>query len=454
PGGHTVEPALLPDGPALDVQFKPRYNIYLAGEKHAEFIVKANPSPELVLLPEKKTGSVTKLDNLHGGILFRSAATGHRFEPFLPYGYYASCDGFLCDKDYAAKIKAYQALGLNSMISLTTVQDSRPAYELMDGLDMRYMYNLRDSYKNLTAVREQVAVIRDFEGLYSYWGADEPDGHQDPFDLLPQARDAIRQLDPYHPVSVTLNCQDFYFDEYTAGADLIMEDVYPIGINSTFNKWGTPCNATYGDCGCDNCAGTVQDVPTRLDTLARYETWLGRWPKTKAHNPQTFHGEGYWARDPTDDEEVAMNALALHHGAKLIASWVWPFTPSLGTIMGRFGAAVARNPVRDFVVGGQPVPLAVAGGGRADAPRLVDAACWIAERGDRVLVSVVNGGYDAIDADVSVVLPRGLVVKAREAVVWGAGSWAWTSDEHRGGGGVLTLRGQAGMATNMIIVRV
>ncbi|KAG5970274.1 hypothetical protein E4U55_001761, partial [Claviceps digitariae] len=262
PGGQTVAPPYLSGGPALDVQFKSRYNIYLAGEQQAEFVVKANPSlwhgqswpnlkrdspsappplvftislqsnnqvlvssqfnisnnnppsappqtavfafdlaqanltprlepyevvlsgadpsgnnhvsviSEFVFLPEKTTGSVTKLDNLHGGILFRSAATGHKFEPFLPFGYYASCDGFLCDKDYEAKVKAYQALGMNSMVSLTTVEDSRHVYELMDGLDMRYMYNLRDSYKNLTAVREQVSVIRDFEGLYSYWGAD------------------------------------------------------------------------------------------------------------------------------------------------------------------------------------------------------------------------------------------------------------------------------------------
>ncbi|KAG6014698.1 hypothetical protein E4U41_004783 [Claviceps citrina] len=340
---------------------------------------------------------------------------------------------------------------MNSLVSLTTVQDSRPAYELMDELDLRYMYNLRESYKNLTAVREQVSVIRDFEGLYSYWGADEPDGHQDPFHLLPEARDAIRQLDPYHPVSVTLNCQDFYFEEYTAGADLIMEDVYPIGINSTFSKWGTPCNATYGDCGCDNCRGGVGDVPARLDTLSRHETWLGLWPKTKAHNPQTFHGEGYWSRNPTDGEEVAMNALALHHGARLIAAWVWPFTDSLGETMGRLGAAVSRPPVRDLIVLGRAVRLDVPGPGPGPGHGgLVDAACWIGEQGQegKVLVSVVNTGYDAVDGEVAVVLPDGLVARSREAVVWGNG--AWTLD----GRGVLKLRGQEGMATNMIIVRV
>lgn len=128
---------------------------------------------ELMFLPEKKTGSVAKLDNLNGGFLFRSPATKNMFEPFLPYGYYASCDNFLCDKDYVKKVKAYKDLGLNSMVSLTTVQKSRATYEYMDTLDLRYMYDLRGSYKNLTAVKEQVSVIRDFEGIYSYWGADE-----------------------------------------------------------------------------------------------------------------------------------------------------------------------------------------------------------------------------------------------------------------------------------------
>lgn len=246
---------------------------------------------------------------------------------------------------------------------------------------------------------------------------------------------------------MTLNCQNFYFDEYTAGAEIIMEDAYPIGINSSFSKWGTPCNATYGDCGCDNCQGNVQDVSSRLDTLARYETWLGLWPKTKAHNPQTFHGEGYWSRDPTDEEVVAMNALAFHHGAKLIAGWVWPFTDSLGKTMGSFGAKVSRSPVREFVVTGELIQLDIAGIHNDDASSMVDAACWVGKQSNKVLVSVVNGGHEAIDAEVSISLPRGLVVKGLEAVVWGNGTWTWTA-------GVLKLGKQSAMATNMVIIHV
>lgn len=266
-----------------------------------------------------------------------------------------------------------------------------------------------------------------------------PDGHQDPFHLLPEARDTIRKLDPYHPVSVNLNCQNFYFKEYTAGADFIMEDVYPIGINSTFSKWGTPCNATYGDCGCDNCEGNVQDVGRRLDDLARYEGYHGLWPKTKAHNPQSFHGEGYWLRDPTREEEVAMNALGFQHGAKAVASWVWPTSEALAGVHGEFAKVVARKPVREFIVGAVARRVGVQGAGE-----VVEAAYW--ELGKQVLLSVVNGGYEPIGDDVVISLPESLAIKAKESVVWGNGTWTLEGSEVR-------LKGQSAMSTNMIILR-
>ena len=155
----------------LEPSMKP-YKVVLFGATE-QGMSNVTASSELLYLPEKKSGSVARLDNLNGGFEFRNAATGGKFVPFLPYGYYASCDGFLCATNYTAQIKAYQALGLNSMVSLATVQDASDAYKFMDSIDMRYMYDLRGSYMNLTAVQEQVSVIRDYDSIYSYWGADE-----------------------------------------------------------------------------------------------------------------------------------------------------------------------------------------------------------------------------------------------------------------------------------------
>ena len=265
-----------------------------------------------------------------------------------------------------------------------------------------------------------------------------PDGWQDPFSAPVLAYDLIRELDPYHPVAVVLNCQNYYFAEYTVGADIIMEDVYPIGINSTWSKWGTACNTTLGDCGCDNCQGNVQDVSTRLDTLSQYETWLGLWPKTKIHNPQSFHGQDYWFRDPSPDEEHVMCLLALNHGAQGIISWVYPTSQILGAAHGALSKVVTRSPVVDFVVGGDrphEIPVAIPG------TDVVDAAYWVV--GKKMLVSVVNGGYVDIHQTVSISAPNATIISS---VPWGS-NVNWKLENFK-----LSVSKLPAMATSLIIV--
>ncbi|OAA58002.1 hypothetical protein SPI_06887 [Niveomyces insectorum RCEF 264] len=436
-------------------------------------------SGALLYLPEKATGSVTRLDNLYGGFLFRSSATQGQFEPFFPYGFYAAYDGFLAnatDHTSAARVLgSYTAVGgLNAMTPLTQYPQSAAAFAYMAATDLRIQFDLREGYTNLTWVAEQVTAARDNAALFSYWSADEPDGHQDPFDAPVAARDTIRRIDPYHPVAVVLNCRDYYFGPYTAGADVVMEDVYPVGTNATWSKWGTACNATLGDCGCDGCAGgahAVQDVRDRLDTLRRYETWLGRWPATKVHNPQSFHGEGYWARDPTVTEEWAMVLLAVNHGALGIVSWVYPAADALVAAHGQLAQVLAATtgPVARFVVANDRPQVLTAddhssssggGGGsggsgnggnvRTSHPAdNVDVACW--RRGDQLLVSVVNGGDDDYEGPVTIALPTGLAppgktFRAIEAVPWGNLTWSWS-------GTVLSTPSIPALATSLLVLR-
>lgn len=264
-----------------------------------------------------------------------------------------------------------------------------------------------------------------------------PDGWQDPFNATLLSRDVIREIDPYHPIAVTLNCQDYYFGEYTAGTDIIMADVYPIGINSTYSKWGTPVNSTYGDAGCDNCQGNVQDVSERFDRLAQYERWLGRWPKTKAQNPQSFHGEDYWLRDPTVEEGVAMAALGYNHDSKGVTSWLWPTTNDLAKIHGKFASVVNQEPVVDFIVLSKAVQVVV--------PDLdvLDVAYW--KHGNEILVNAVNGGYEALDHTVKIPLPDDVTPKEVKESVWGDGTWAIED-------GSLRLSKVSLMSTNMVIL--
>ena len=68
---------------------------------------------------------------------------------------------------------------------------------------------------------------------------DEPDGWEDPQNGTTIAYDTINSLDGYHPVSLVLNCENYFFPEYTVGTDIVMQDTYMIGNNVTFSsQWG------------------------------------------------------------------------------------------------------------------------------------------------------------------------------------------------------------------------
>ncbi|RFU81245.1 glycoside hydrolase subgroup catalytic core [Trichoderma arundinaceum] len=370
---------------------KPRlepYQVVLqATRKKGKKKFKFNVTSELFVLPAKKKGSTARIDNLSGGLFFRNSTPGSQFEPFLPYGFYAPCKGFLCDGvNTTANIKAYRDRRIKTIVPMMPISEAtRPVFDHLNSIDLRFMYELHHAYKNLSAVKEQVAAIKDSDALYAYRGFDEPDGHQDPLAPIMKAGSMIRQMDPYHPVAVTLNCQNYYFEDYTKSADIIMEDVYPLGARITVSKFGTPCNATYGNCGCDNCGATVRDVASRLQDLAQYEQWLNLWPKPKIHNLQSFSGgENRLLGGPNADEVVAMSALALNHGAKGINPWVWPVDDKLAAIHGKFANVVNKGLVRDAITKTRAKRFSIPG-----YPDL-DLSYWLLNR--TMVMSLVNTG--------------------------------------------------------------
>lgn len=90
----------------------------------------------LLYLPSKPNGSVTRIDNLRGGLYFSNPSTNHIFAPFFPYGFYAAYDGFLRHND-TSLIDQYAALGLNAMTPLTSFNDSGPMLDYMFRMSTR-----------------------------------------------------------------------------------------------------------------------------------------------------------------------------------------------------------------------------------------------------------------------------------------------------------------------------
>ncbi|GAM33624.1 hypothetical protein TCE0_011f00663 [Talaromyces pinophilus] len=389
---------------------------------------------QLFYLPDKSTGSVTKIDNLNGNLLYKNNATNDTFVPFFAFGFYTSYGGYL--ETSLENVQAYYNLGYSAIHPIPTFSDNLTTIlDYMDELNLMFQYDMRGTYTNLTSVVEQVNAIKDYSALLAWYTADEPDGNQDALNATTLAYETITQIDKYHPIGLVLNCQNYYFEEYSAGADYLMEDAYPIGINATWSKWGTPCNTTYGDCGCDNCVGELQDVSNRIDDIAKYQEYLGAWSKPIWAVPQSFDGEGYWSRNPTVDETWVMNQLALNHGAKSIMLWTFPTLDDLAAANSQQSKVLTKSPVLEFITGGQPTPISIAGF------ELLDISYWIV--GQQAMVSVVNLDYVDTSSAVEIALP--FTASSIVSSPWGNTSWELS-------GNALNAQSLNALVTSLVVL--
>lgn len=146
--------------------------------------------------------------------------------------------------------------------------------------------------------------------------------------------------------------------------------------------------------------------------------------------------------------------LALHRGATGIFGWTWPGSAALFDVHSDMARVVTAPPMRDFLLGGKPAQpdvVVVVGGRSAAAAAIVDAAYWV--RGDRALVSVVNGGYEDIGGEeeavaVALALPGGAAAAARvEEVVFGGLPWKLR-------GGRLVVDKLPAMSTSFVILKI
>ncbi|KAJ5620619.1 hypothetical protein N7510_004603 [Penicillium lagena] len=402
---------------------------------------------QLYHLPRRTDGgSITKLDSLYGGLLVQKQTSDSTptWSPLLPYSFYVSWDGWL--EKSLSNVQKFKDDGYNIIHIVPNAGLANEAFNFTvldrfldkcDEVGLWVMYDMRWTYKNHTSVRYQVDMLKTHKSLLLWYTGDEPDGNSDPVHAPKATYELIKSLDPWHPVSLCLNCYNFHYAEYSSGADIILSDVYPIGINATYSTvWNTPCNTTYGDCGCDDCKGELEDIAVRLDRFAEYQTWLGRDPKTFWGVPMAFGNESYWPRYPTPDEEITMTMLSLNHNAKGIVMWDYPTSEALAKATSRLSRVVASDEVARFMLGASTVPLSVIG------DPSMDAAGW--RVGDKMLVSILSLQYSAWSSSVTVELPEG--ARAITQVLWGSGHWQLVN-------GHLVKDGGEGLETDLVVVQ-
>ncbi|KAI9571957.1 hypothetical protein HD554DRAFT_2213418 [Boletus coccyginus] len=276
-------------------------------------------SASLLYLPDTN-GSVVKTDLRTGTLWARPAnGTGGPFQPFIPQGFYVSFDQYLAKN--LSIIDQLKADGFNTIHPIPPYDDAALFQQVANraaALGLYIIYDMRSSYQNSSLVAAQVATYSSLPNLLLWETAHEPDGNSDPFNAARDAYDLIYEMDGYHPVSIVLNCQDYNFAPYVEGADIVLEDAYPIGINATFSPvWHTPCTPYFGHCGCDNCQGSIYDIKTRIQTFKDRLDILG-YDRTKAvwTTPQAIASVGaYWNTVPTGQQWSAMGITSFSHGA-------------------------------------------------------------------------------------------------------------------------------------------
>lgn len=395
---------------------------------------------QLYRLPNRTDGgSIARLDSLYGGLLVRKEQT--EWQSILPYSFYVSWGGWLeksIDNVQYFKDQGYNIVhivpGGGQMPFNST--ELNTFLDKCDEIGLWLMYDMRWTCQNATAVKEQVNMLKSRKSMLLWYTGDEPDGNSDPINATGIAYDQIKSLDPWHPVSLCLNCYNFYYKEYSSGADIILEDVYPVAVNTSYSEvYGTVCNTTYGCCGCDDCKGNFEDISDRLDTLAQYQEWIGGPSKTFWGVSQAFGNESFWRRYPTPEEEVTMNMLSINHNAKGIVIWVYPTSSELSNVTSKLSKILLRKDVTGHLLGSHTTPLSVVGHGR------IDAVGWTI--GKQTFVSILYLEYSDFQSELTVTLPA--KASSVSEVLWGPGGWSVS-------GGKLVKNGLTGLETTLLLV--
>lgn len=382
--GNTLGTATVPlNATAFEIPFnlqgiQPQMSPYTLSCEAAYTPVGQTPqafstSTSLYVLPNPPSGAVTKMDYRTGGLLARPATgAGGDYEPVFPIGFYTQFDGYLSQNlSLVDELKAQGFTIIHPVPTFSNVTAFLDVVDRMQEVGLYLMYDMRLTYMNSSSVTEQVNALKNRPNLLLWYTADEPDGTSDPLSATISAYDLIYSLDGYHPVSLVLNCQDYYWANYTAGADIVMQDAYTIGNNVSFSsEWGTVCTPDYGDCGCDNCVsippGASQAVPPNstlppgavpansgigsyfniADRISSFKNRLEvmGWQRTKTvwTVPQAFGESQYWTRLPTGEEWVVETILGINHGALGVVPWADPTSDDIKASASAFAKSLPK----------------------------------------------------------------------------------------------------------------
>jgi len=242
-----------------------------------------------------------KTDRLTGGLVVNKMQ-------FFPFGFYcySPVHPTLPEEEV---VKGFNLISPYQRIVPGTLSERQAYMDRCAELGMKVHYNVlsvsggggvgsqvqgvTEEQKREMLINEIIA-FRDHPALLAWYIADEPTGHKVAPEVLEEAYSAIREHDPWHPVTIVFMAPFLAAKNYSNALDIVMADPYPVP--------DMPVTLA------GNVAGQLS-----AEFAGKKPVWIV---------PQAFGGGEWWGREPSLQEMRTMTYQAIIRGARGIQYFI------------------------------------------------------------------------------------------------------------------------------------
>jgi hypothetical protein len=261
--------------------------------------MKYKADADLIILKYKP--NEVKTDRSTGGLLVNRRL-------FFPFGFYCYSPVYPSLPEEEV-VKGFNMISPYQKILPETFKERKAYMDRCAQLGMKVHYNLlsvsggggvSSKIDGLTDIQKkerlknEINAFKDHPALLAWYIADEPNGNNISPDSLVKIYELIKEIDPWHPVSIVFMAPFLSSVRYADALDIVMADPYP-----------------------------VPDLPVSLvGNVAGQLTKEFEGQKPVWIVPQTFGGGEIWRREPTLQEIRSMTYQAIINGASGIQYFV------------------------------------------------------------------------------------------------------------------------------------
>ncbi|KNF04732.1 hypothetical protein PSTG_02214 [Puccinia striiformis f. sp. tritici PST-78] len=326
------------------------YQIICQAYSHDEFIAESSLSLKyLPDLSQKGMGEAVRI-NSESGTLMVTNDKGS-LQTLIPFGFAVDYSKSYSPTEMTELINSLQELNVNTVQLILARQGANDISQLREFIralgkaGIWIQYDLRNVYWNKELVASHIEVARRHPNVLLYHTAMEPDGLGTEVRGIHETSESVKQHDPYHPVSLTLTCEDYQFANYTSGNDIILTNPFVIGVDKRSPGDVTPSNSTYGSSTCDNCRGSFLDLVNRIRIFRnrrhalRKDRTMQIWGVPQANSVQNGVNQV-----PTGEQFLLMCTTYLIEGAVGLMTWndKMNFSPDLKKAIQTIGASLPQ----------------------------------------------------------------------------------------------------------------